>query len=354
MRFASDNAFGVHESMLAALRRVNDGVAVSYGADEETRSVERRMAEIFECDVTVFLVATGTAANAISLSTLTPPYGAVLCHPESHIMVDECGAPEFYCGGAKLVPVPGEDGKISAESLRHVLDGLIVGEQHQVQAAALSLTQVTEAGTVYTVDEIGVLASMAKARSMKVHMDGARFANAVVATGASPADLTWRAGVDILSFGATKNGAMGAEAVVLFDRSLSDDFMYRRKRGGHLISKGRFVAAQFQAYFDDGLWLDLAGHANKMARRFADGIEVSNVARLAYPVDANEVFVFMPGQVHEKLQKSGAIYSSWPGAGPQDERRRRDGEILARMVTSFETPESDVDDFLATLSDHSS
>ncbi len=351
MRFASDNAFGVHESMLAALRRVNDGVATSYGADDESRSVETRMSEIFECDVTVFLVATGTAANAIALSTLTPPYGAVLCHPESHIMVDECGAPEFYCGGAKLVPVWGEDGKISADALRDSLDGLIVGEQHQVQAAALSLTQVTEAGTVYTVDEIGALAGMARERSMKVHMDGARFANAVVATGASPADLTWRAGVDVLSFGATKNGAMGAEAVVLFDRSLSDDFMYRRKRGGHLISKGRFVAAQFSAYFDEDLWLDLARHANAMARRFAEGIEASDVARLAYPVQANEAFVFLPEQVHVKLQAAGAIYSQWPGAGPQDERRRRDGEVLVRMVTSFQTPESDVDQFLSALSD---
>ena len=350
MRFGSDNSFGVPEQMLDALAAANGGTMASYGDDEISKAVERRLGEIFECDVKIFLVATGTAANALSLSAISPPYGAILCHPESHIVVDECGAPEFYTGGAKLVGVPGNDGKIDTGNLKAIVDGFVAGEQHQVQLAALSLTQATEAGTVYTTSEIAALTEIARSRLMKVHMDGARFANAVVSGAGTPAELTWKAGVDVLSFGATKNGAIGAEAIVLFDRALADDVMFRRKRGGHLISKSRFVAAQFDAYLRDGLWLTLARHANGMARRLGEGIAHSSSARLAYPVEANEVFAILPRPVHESLQAAGAYYYEWPGAGPSGERAVGPDEILIRLVTSFETPESDVDDFLQLLS----
>ena len=349
MRFASDNAFGMPEQMLRALADANGGAAKAYGADDLTAAVEQRLKDVFECDLRAFLVSTGTAANALSLSVITPPYGAILCHPESHIMVDECGAPEFYSGGAKMIGVPGEDGKIDAKKFQGALDGLIAGNQHQVQPASVSLTQATESGTVYSPDEIAVLAEIARSRSMKIHMDGARFANAVVSGAGTPAELTWKSGVDILSFGATKNGAIAAEAVVLFDTGYADELMYRRKRGGHLISKSRFIAAQFDAYLKDDLWLDLARHANAMANRLGEGISASNCARLAYPVEANEVFAILPRTTHAGLQAAGAIYYEWPGEGPQDERAVGDDEMLARLVTSFETPESDVDGFLDLL-----
>ncbi len=349
MRFASDNAFGMPEQILKALADANGGVAKAYGADDLTTAVEQRLKDVFECDLTAFLVSTGTAANALSLSVITPPYGAILCHPESHIMVDECGAPEFYSGGAKMIGVPGEDGKIDPAAFRNALDGLIAGNQHQVQPASVSLTQATEAGTVYSPDELATLAEIARSRSMKVHMDGARFANAVVSGAGTPAELTWKSGVDILSFGATKNGAIAAEAVVSFDTGLADELMYRRKRGGHLISKSRFIAAQFDAYLKDDLWLDLARHANAMASRLGEGIAASNCARLAYPVQANEVFAILPDATHAGMQDAGAIYYEWPGEGPRDERALGDGEMLARLVTSFETPESDVDGFLDLL-----
>ena len=350
MRFGSDNSFGVPEQMLEALAVANGGTMTSYGGDEISNAVEHRLCETFECDLKMFLVATGTAANALSLSAITPPYGAILCHPESHIAVDECGAPEFYTGGAKLVGVPGEDGKIDAGNLETIEKGFVTGEQHQVQLASLSLTQATEAGTVYSISEISTLTEIARSRSMKVHMDGARFANAVASGAGTPAELTWKAGVDVLSFGATKNGAIAAEAVILFDRTLADDVMFRRKRGGHLISKSRFVAAQFDAYLKDDLWLDLARHANDMARRLGEGIASSSSARLAYPVEANEVFVILPRLVHAGLQAGGAYYYEWPGAGPSGERAVGADEILVRLVTSFETPISDVDDFLTLLS----
>lgn len=349
MNFASDNVYGMHESMLEALARVNAGAAPSYGADEATARVEKALGEVFERDVSVFPVTTGTAANAISIACLTPPYGAVLCHPESHVMVDECGAPELYSGGAKLVPVEGEDGRIAPDGLRAVLDGLIAGNQHQVQAACLTLTQSTETGTVYSPEAVAELCEIARGRNMRVHMDGARFGNAVAGTGASPADLTWRAGVDMLSFGATKNGAMAAEAIVSFDPSLSDEIMFRRKRGGHLVSKGRFVSAQLEAYLEGGRWLDLAAHANAMATRLGEGVSASQTARLAYPVEANEVFVVMPETLDAKLRAAGAVYHEWPGSGPADEHGANDGEILLRLVTSYATTANDVDGFIGLL-----
>lgn len=350
MNFASDNAFGVSERIMQALQEANRGAVSSYGADNLSRKVEQALSDLFEKEVAVFQVVTGTAANALSIAAYTPPYGAVLCHRESHIMTDECGAPEFFSAGAKLVGVAGEGGKVTPQAVEETLSEFIPGFQHHVQPAMLSLTQATEAGTVYTVDEITALADLAHRHKMSVHMDGARFANAVAGLNVSPADLTWRAGVDVLSFGATKNGAMAAEAVILFDSDRHDEVLYRRKRAGHLISKSRFVAAQLLAYLADGHWLHMARHANGLARRLADGLTGSGVARLAWPVEANEVFPILPRALHVRLKAAGAIYHEWPGGGPDRPQAVKEDEVMVRLVTSFATPDADVDAFLRVAS----
>lgn len=349
MNFASDNAYGVSQPIIDALQRANVGAAIAYGADDLTARVEEAFCTLFERQVKVFPVVTGTAANALSIAVHTPPYGAVLCHEESHITVDECGAPEFFSGGAKLVGLEGAAGKLTPETVADALSSFTRGNQHQVQPAVLSLTQATEAGTVYSVKEIATLADLAHSNGLAVHMDGARFANALVGLNVTPADLSWRAGVDIMSFGATKNGAMAAEAVVLFSPDQADALMYRRKRAGHLISKNRFVAAQLLAYLDDGHWLDLARRANDLARRLADGIESSSGARLAFPVEANEVFAILPRDLDAKLREAGAVYYQWPGKGPGDTNAVGPAEVLVRFVTSFATPEADVEAFNALI-----
>jgi threonine aldolase len=349
MNFASDNAYGVSQPILQALERANVGAAIAYGADDLSDQLEGAFCDLFERRVKVFQVVTGTAANALSIAVHSPPYGAVLCHEESHIMVDECGAPEFFSGGAKLVGLAGAAGKLTPGTVAGALAGFTRGNQHHVQPAVLSLTQATEAGTVYSVEEIAALADLAHRNGLAVHMDGARFANALVGLGVTPAELTWRAGIDVLSFGATKNGAMAAEAVVLFAPDRADELMYRRKRAGHLISKSRFVAAQLLAFLGDGHWLDLARSANDLARRLAEGIEKSGVARLAFPVEANEMFAILPRDLDAKLRAAGAVYYQWPGKGPGGMNAVGEAEVLVRLVTSFATPEADVEAFLALI-----
>ncbi len=341
MNFCSDNTTGAAPEILAALAAANDGAAMPYGNDDFTRRVEARIAEVFETEADVFLVATGTAANALSLSVMTPPFGAVYCHARSHIQCNECGAPEFYSGGAKLVPLPGDDGRIAAGDLLAALAAHDPGVHH-VQPAAVSLSQSTEAGTVYAVDAVRAIADVAHDHGLKVHMDGARFANALVALGCSPADATWRAGVDALCLGATKNGAFAAEAVVLFDRALAETFAYRRKRGGHLLSKGRFLAVQFEAYFAGGLWLKNAAHANAMAARLADGLDGVPGAALYHPVEANEVFVSLPEPVIAGLLDDGFQFYRW----------QREGATLVRLVAAFNTRAEDVDAFAAAARRH--
>ena len=278
MNFASDNAAGIAPEIVAAISRANDGAALAYGRDDWTRRVERSFAEIFQREVAVFLVPTGTAANALALAHLTPPWGAVLCHDEAHIATDECGAPEFFGGGIKLVGLAGEAGKITPATLQHALADGQWGGPHHVSPAVLSLSQATEAGTIYRADEIRQLADIAHGRGLAVHVDGARFANALARMNASPAQATWMAGVDVLSFGATKGGALAAEAVVFFDAARGANMSERRKRGGHLVSKHRFIAAQIEAYFTDDLWLRLARHANAMADRLASGLVAAGLA----------------------------------------------------------------------------
>lgn len=341
MDFASDNVFGVHPRIFEALTEANTGTAVSYGGDDWTKLAERRLGEVFERDVTAFLMVTGTAANALALSTMAPPYGAILCHAEAHIMVDECGAPELFTGGAKLIGLHQPGGKITAQAIESTLDGFIRGE-HDPKPAAISITQASEFGTVYAPDEIKAISEVARGRNMRLHMDGARFANALVSLAVTPAELTWKAGIDAMSFGATKNGAMALEAVVFFDRSLAEDFSYRYMRAGQLLSKGRFLGAQMLAYLEDDLWLDNARHANAMAQRLAKGLAASNRLRLPLPTQANEIFAIMPQALHGELAKAGVVCHQWPGVGPGTDAVGAD-EILVRFVTSYLTRPEDVD-----------
>jgi threonine aldolase len=339
MDFRSDNVAGVAPQIIEAVIAANQGRSTSYGADDITGRVEARLCEIFEREVRAFPVATGTAANALSLSVMTPPYGAILCHEEAHIHLDECGAPEMFTGGAKLVPLPGASGKLVPETVRGVLEKTLTGDSHRVQPAALSLTQATEAGTCYRPAEIAALAEIARARGMRVQMDGARFANAVAHLGVAPADVTWRAGVDALAFGATKNGAMGAEIVVFFDTALAETFPLRRKRAGHLFSKMRFVSAQLDAYLAEDRWLDFARHANAMASRLAQGLQRLPSVTLLHAVEANEVFAQLPLAVVAGLRKAGFNFYDWTDAAP--------GTV--RLVLAFDTDPAHIDAFLDTV-----
>lgn len=338
MDFRSDNVAGAAPEILKALTEGASGAVSSYGADPVTERLSEKMSALFGREVATFPVATGTAANSLALSALCPPYGAVYCHRDAHIQVDECGAPEFFTGGAKLVLLDGTHGKIEPDTLTAALAESGQGEVHHVQPAALSLTQATEAGTVYRPDEVAALSEIAHGHGMAVHMDGARFANAVAHLGCDPADITWRAGVDALSFGATKNGCMAAEAVVFFDPEKARDFPFRRKRAGHLFSKSRFLSLQLDAYLEDGLWLRLASYANAQAARLAEGLSALPGVELAHPVEANEIFVTLPAPVAEGLEEAGFRFYRWP-----------DG--TARLVMSFATDPAHVDAFLDTARD---
>jgi len=329
----------VAPAILAAIERANQGFALGYGNDALTEAVEGRFAEIFEHEVAVFLVPTGTAANALAIAHICPPWGGVLCHADSHIATDECGAPEFFGGGIKLIGLAGDAGKLTPAAVQAAIERYSGHMPHQVNAAALSLTQATEAGTAYRTSDVAALAETAHARGLAVHMDGARFANALSFVGCLPAELSWKAGVDVLSFGATKNGVLAAEAVIFFDANLAREFEFRRKRGGHLVSKMRLLSAQLDAYLTDGLWLDNARHANAMARRLVAGLTPLKGTQLLYPVDANEIFVVMPARMHDALQEAGAQYHPWPSDRP--------GERAFRLVTAFDTRPGDVDRFLS-------
>jgi threonine aldolase len=340
MNFCSDNVTGVAPEIMAALAAANAGAAMGYGNDDITRRVEKLVAELFETEVTVFPVATGTAANALALSVMAPSYGAIYCHEGAHINVDECGGPELFTGGAKLIDLPGANGKLDAAL---ILDELAEGTQgnvHCAQPAAVSLTQATERGTVYKPDEIREISELAHKHKLKVHMDGTRFANAVAGLGCVPADLSWRAGVDVLSLGGTKNGAMSAEAIIFFDRSLAASFGYHRKRGGHLFSKMRFVSAQLEALLKDGLWLRHASHANRMARRLADGVARIPGVEILNPIEANLFFARMPEPVLAGLEADG--FRFYREGGPQ----------AIRLVAAFNTDSAQVDAFIASAVRH--
>jgi len=344
MDFASDNAAGIAPTILEAIMRANTGYALGYGNDDWTRRVERRFAEMFEREVAVFMVPTGTAANALALAHLTPPWGAVLCHQDSHVATDECSAPEFFGGGIKLIGLQGAAGKISAQTLREALEGGQWGGPHHVSPAVLSLSQATESGTIYRASEIKELGEIAHARGLAMHIDGARLGNALARMNATPAEATWKVGVDVLSFGATKGGAMGAEAVVFFDPKRGVNMSDRRKRGGALLSKHRFIAAQIEAFLTDDLWLRLARHSNDMADRLAAGLSEIG-CKPVWPVEANEVFASITRDADKRLKAAGAAYYEWPAP----ELSLPTDRTLIRLVTSFQTMRDDVDKFLLTV-----
>jgi threonine aldolase len=327
LRFFSDNTATAAPEILAAIAEANHGHTVAYGDDPWTERLDEVLGKFFDTQVRAFAVSTGTAANSLSLATLSPPWGAIYAHEEAHIGVDECGAPQFFSGGAQLVSLPGEHGKLTVETLRSAVDKH-PANVHTVQPAVISLTQATELGTAYRPAEIAEITQFAQARGLKVQMDGARFANAVAFLDCHPGDVTWRAGVDVLSFGATKNGALAAEAVVFFNRDLVRDFEFRRKRAGHLISKSRFVSAQLLAYVETGVWQRNARRANDLARRIGRAAGAS----LLHPVEANEVFVHLGDPRKAQLRKAGFEFYDW---GPET-----GGE--ARFVASWDQREEDV------------
>lgn len=344
MIFASDNWAGAHPRIAANLAAHASGHEPAYGNGELDARVQKKFAEIFERDVAVFFVGTGTAANALSLVSANKPGGLSFCHRESHIMEDECGAPEYFMGGSRLFAVDGTLGRIDPEALAASVGRFAVDNVHAGRPAAISITQATEVGTVYGLDHIRAISAVAREHKLPLHMDGARFANALVSLGATPAEMTWKSGIDIVSFGGTKNGCWCAEAVVMFDLDQAKEFAFIRKRAAQLFSKSRFIAAQFEAYFADGLWLETATHANAMASRLAGHIASSSKARLAWQPAANEVFAVMPVTLADQLQKKGARFYDWLRPHGFD-GEMAPGEKLWRFVTSFATTADEVDSF---------
>ena len=332
MNFRSDNEAPVAEPILQAIIAANQDMAEAYSQDEYSLQLDQMFSDLFETAVQVVPLTTGTAANSIALASMCPSWGSVVCHQHAHIQEDECGAPEFFNPGSKLATLPGDGGKIDALTLQTWLATQGAHGVHQNLPSALSLTQATEAGTVYTVDEISALCEVAKNNQLHVHMDGARFGNAVAHLNCSPADITWRAGVDALSFGAAKNGCMAAEALVVFGHpEWLIPMERRRKQSGHLISKMRYVSAQLLAYIQSDCWLDLASKANQHAQCFAQSVISHPSASLATPVEANEVFLRWPQTKLQKLKDAGFEFHVWPGS-----------DDLARLVFACTTKDEDV------------
>ncbi|MDZ5697536.1 low specificity L-threonine aldolase [Chelativorans sp. M5D2P16] len=344
MNFASDNWAGAHPAIAEALAVQSAGFATAYGQSELDRAVERHFCELFEREVAVFFVATGTAANALSMAFLNRPGGVAFGHTNAHMLEDEGGAPEHLTGGARMHPVPGALGRMDARALEAAIHLFPAAFVHAGQPMAVSLTQATEIGTVYSLDDIETIATVCRAHGLPLHMDGARFANALAALGTTPAEMTWKRGVEVLSFGATKNGCWCAEAVVIMDPARAGDMHFLRKRAAHLFSKSRFIAAQFDAYFRDELWLKNARHANEMAARLARTVRNAGGLRLAWEPQANEVFAIMKTETADALKRKEVFFHPWTmpdGSGTHlapDER-------LYRFVTSFATTPEEIDRF---------
>jgi len=332
LNFRSDNESPAAAPILAALQEANQGTAWAYAEDRWSEQLDDAFSDLFGTRTLVVPVSTGTAANSIALSAVTPPWGSVFCHRNAHILNDESGAPEFYGNGLRLVPIDGPQGKFTAESLQHRIRATEGHGVHSYEASAVSLTQSTESGTVYRPDEIESICAMAKGHGLVTHLDGARFGNAVAALACDPADISWRAGISLLSFGASKNGCLAAEALLIFDNQCKDSAELRerverlRKRSGHLLSKMRYVSAQLLAYIRDGLWLDLARHANDQAARFAQAVAAHPEAKLEYPAEANEIFIRWSAEGFRQLEAAGIQFLTWPGH-----------DDLARFVFSHST-----------------
>jgi threonine aldolase len=337
--FRSDNTGRAAPEILEALIRVNSGTALGYGADDWTARLQERFCELFEAPVRVFPVATGTAANALSLAAISPSWGLVYCSAAAHINTSEANAAGFFGGGLKLVPVAGADGKIAAAALADLLAAVQPGAIHRGQPAAVNLTQATDLGAVYPLDDIRAIGEIAKRHGLRVHMDGARFANAIVRLGASPAEMSWRAGVDILSFGATKNGGALCDAIVVFAPALADGLAVQLRRAGQVWSKMRFASAQLLAYVEDGLWLRLARQSNATAAHIAAGIAGLPGLRLAAPVEANELFLEISSAVMDGLERDGVQFY-------------RRSASLARFVCRFDLTQAEADAFVAALRRH--
>jgi threonine aldolase len=343
MNFLSDNAEAAAPEMLEALRLANEGAAIPYGEDSLTVRLQAEMARVFEHEIALFPVVSGTAANALALAELVPAHGAILCHRGAHIAIDECGAPEFFTHGAKVVTVDGPDGKLLPNAVEGALEQFSKGSVHHAQPAALSITQASESGTCYRPEEIGALSSLAARHGLKLHMDGARFANAIAWLGCTPAEASWRAGVDVLSFGATKNGALAAEAVVFFNPHAFGDFAYRRKMSGHLLSKMRFVSAQLLCALAENRWLLWAERANAAAGRLASRLKSIAGAEIVHPVEANIVFARLPETTIARMRAKGAKFYDWspPAAG----------RMLVRLVTSLATTDADIEGLIEAARD---
>jgi len=346
MFFASDNAGPAHPSVIEALIRANEGYALPYGAEAAMGDVRRQMRDLFEApDAAVFLVATGTAANTIALATLAEPWSAIFCAPMAHIREDECGAPEFYTGGAQLTPITAPEGKIDPGALRREIQRKASFGVRGPQPGPVSITNATELGTIYTPDEIATISAVAHEFGLPVYLDGARLANAIAAIGCTPAEMTWKSGVDALSFGGTKNGLLGVECVVIFDPAKTLEFELRRKRGAHLFSKHRYLSAQMQAYLTDDLWLGLAHKANDAAAYLARGLTQAG-AHLSYPAEANMIFAKWPRAGHQRLLDAGAIYGlSRDDLGTGDPADM----IEARLVCDWAATTANTDKFLKLL-----
>jgi threonine aldolase len=334
MHFFSDNAAAACPEVLDAIIAANAVTDGSYDGDRISARLDGVFGQFFGRECRVFAVGSGTAANALGLAAMVPPWGGIVCHREAHVEVDECGAPEFFTGGAKLILAGGEGARLSIDSVRASVAAMR-GDVHQVQIAALSLTQATELGRVYVPDEVAALAEEAKARGWRVHMDGARFANALVHLGCHPGDVTWRAGVDVLSFGFIKNGGLSAEAIVVFDAALADTLPFRKKRAGQMPSKGRFAAAQLIAMIETGAWQRNARAANAGAQQLARAAP----GRLLHAVEANEVFARVGTDGAEGLRRQGFGFYDWGDAGS--------GE--ARFVVAWDTPAAHIDLLAAAL-----
>ena len=336
VKFASDNVAGACPEVLEAILKANDGDSTPYGNDQISSDLQNKFSEIFEKEVIVFPIASGTAANALALATMTPSFGNVYCHRLSHINTDECGAPEFYTGGAKLVNLQGINGKIIAEELNESISGK--GIVHHTQPSSVSITQVCETGEVYQLDEIKKISEVAHKHNLNMHMDGARFANALVSLNTTPAEMTWKSGIDVLSFGATKNGCLAAEAIIFFKKELVGNLGFLMKRAGHLLSKMRFVSAQLDAYISNDVWLNNAKHSNEMGKKLSDGLAKHNSIEIAYPTEANEVFAKLPRDIIDHLNSEGYIIN-------EDEL---DGKAV-RFVAAWNTHASDVESFLNSI-----
>ncbi len=348
MYFTSDNWAGVHPKIGENLSRHSDGFAKPYGASPLDREIQDRFSEIFERDVAVFFVATGTAANALAVTVYDRPGGVALCHEEAHLIADECGAPEYFTGGGRLHSLPGPLGRIDTADLERQLQWFPNDALHAGQPTVVSLTQTTEIGTLYQIADIARVSAICREHGVALHMDGARFANALAALDASPADMTWRAGVDALSFGATKNGCWCAEALVLFDPDQARQMPFLRKRAGQLFSKSRFVSAQFEAYLKDGLWLEIAAHSNDRAGELAQVVSQSKRLRLAWQPQANEVFAVVDSKDAQELRDNGVHFADWVPPSSMDNKPGNQ-EILIRMVTSFATTDDDIKKFAALV-----